>query len=56
MENVQVRADVVPRQDVVNVSAVLLVNSVGGSESCFVTVPLVQSCDLFRRWYVIMIF
>ena len=56
VESVQVRADVVPRQDVVNVSAVLLVNSVGGSESCFVTVPLVQSCDLFRRWYVIMIF
>ena len=56
VESVQVRADVVPRQDVVNVSAALLVNSVGGSESCFVTVPLVQSCDLFRRWYVVMIF
>ena len=50
VESVRVRADVVPRQDVVNVSAVLLVDSMGGSGSCFDTVPLVQSCDLFRCW------
>ncbi len=50
VESVRVRADVVPRHDVVNVSAVLLVDSMGGSGSCFDTVPLVQSCDLFRCW------
>ena len=56
VESIHVRADVVPRQDVVNVSAVLLVDSIGGSESCFETVPLIQSCDLFRCWYVIIVF
>ena len=56
VERVHVRADVVARQDVVNVSAVLLVDSMDGSKSCFETVPLIQSCDLFRCWYVIVIF
>jgi hypothetical protein len=56
VESVHVRADVVARQDVVNVSAVLLVDSVDGTKSCFETVPLIQSCDLFRCWYVIVIF
>ena len=55
MGSVHVRADMVARQDVVNVSAVLLVDSSGGSKSCFETVPLVQSCDLFRCWYVVII-
>ena len=54
--SVHVRADVVARQDVVNVSAVLLVDSIGGSKSCFETVLLIQSCDLFRCWCVVMIF
>ena len=55
VESVHVRADVVARQDVVNINAVLLVDSMDGSRSCFETVPLIQSCDLFRRWYVIVI-
>ena len=56
VENVHVRTDVMARQDVVNVSAVLLVDSGEGSRSCFETVPLIQSCDLFRCWYVVLIF
>ena len=56
VESVHVRANVVARQDVVNVSAVLLVDSIDGSRSCFETVPLIQSCDLFRCWYGIVIF
>ena len=56
VESVHVRANVVARQDVVNVSAVLLVDSMDGSRSCFETVPLIQSCDLFRCWYVVVIF
>ena len=56
VESVHVRANVVAKQDVVNVSAVLLVDSMDGSRSCFETVPLIQSCDLFRCWYVIVIF
>ena len=44
------------KQDVVNVSAVLLVDSMAGSRSCFETVPLIQSCDLFRCWCVIITF
>ena len=56
VESVHVRANMVARQDVVNVSAVLLVDSMDGSRSCFETVPLIQSCDLFRCWYVIVIF
>ena len=56
VESVHVRANVVARQDVVNVSAVLLVDSMNGSRSCFKTVPLIQSCDLFRCWYVVVIF
>ena len=55
VETVHVRAYVEAKQDVVNVSAVLLVDSMDGSRSCFETVPLIQSCDLFRCWYVIMI-
>ena len=55
VESVRVRANVVAKQDVVNVSAVLLVDSMDGSQSCFETVPLIQSCDLFRCWYVIVI-
>ena len=55
VENVHVRANVVARQDVVNVSAVLLVDSMDGSRSCFETVPLIQSCDLFRCWCVVVI-
>ena len=47
VESVHVRTDVVARQDVVNVSAVLLVASMEGSRSCFETVPLIQSCDFF---------
>ena len=56
VESVHVRASVEARQDVVNVSAVLLVDSIGGSEACFETVPLIQSCDLFRCWYIIIVF
>ena len=56
VESVHVRANVVARQDVVNVSAGLLVDSLDGSRSCFETVPLIQSCDLFRCWYGIVIF
>ena len=52
VENVCVRSDMVAMQNVVNVSAVLLVDSVAGSGSCFETVPLVQSCELFRCWLV----
>ena len=55
METVRVRANVEAKQDVVNVSTVLLVDSVDGSRSCFEAVPLIQSCDLFRCWYVIVI-
>ena len=55
VETVHVRANVEAKQDVVNVSAVLLVDSVDGSRSCFETVPLIQSCDLFRCWYIIVI-
>ena len=50
VENVYVRSEVVAKQDVVNVSAGLLVESLSGSRSCFETVPLIQSCDLFRCW------
>ena len=50
VENVYVRSEVVAKQDVVNVSAGLLVESLAGSRSCFETVPLIQSCDLFRCW------
>ncbi len=50
VENVHVRSSMVAMQEVVNVSAVRLVESLAGSESCFDTVPLVQSCDLFRCW------
>ena len=56
VESVRVRANVVAKQDVVNVSAVLLVDSMDGSKSCFETVPSIQSCDLFRCWCVIVIF
>ena len=56
VESVRVRANVVARQDVVNVSTVLLVDSMDGSRSCFDPVPLIQSCDLFRCWYGIVIF
>ena len=56
VESVHVRADVVAKQDVVNVSAVLLVDSMKGSRSCLETVPLIQSCDLFRCWCVVVIF
>ncbi len=50
VESVRVRSDMVAMQDLVNVSAVLLVESMAGSRSCFETVPLIQSCDLFRCW------
>ena len=50
VESVRVRSSMVAMQDVVNVSAVRLVDSVAGSGSCFETVSLVQSCDLFRCW------
>ena len=50
VENIHVRSEVMAKQDVVNVSAGLLVESVAGSRSCFETVPLIQSCDLFRCW------
>ena len=56
VESVHVRANVVARQDVANVSAGLLVDSLEGSRSCFETVPLIQSCDLFRCWCVIITF
>jgi hypothetical protein len=45
-----VRSSMVAMQDVVNVSAVRLVDSLAGSGSCFDTVSLVQSCDFFRCW------
>jgi hypothetical protein len=38
VENVHVRSETVAKQDVVNVSAVLLVDSMAGSRSCFETV------------------
>ena len=50
VENVHVRSSMVAMQEVVNVSAVRLVESLAGSDSCFDTVPLVRSCDLFRCW------
>ena len=50
VENVHVRSSMVAMQDVVNVSAVRLVDSLAGSGSCFDTVSLVRSCDLFRCW------
>ena len=50
VENVHVRSEMASKQDVVNVGAVLLVDSMAGSRSCFETVPLIQSCDLFRCW------
>ena len=50
VESVRVRSSMVAMQDVVNVSAVRLVDSVAGSGSCFETVSLVQSFDLFRCW------
>ena len=56
VESVHVRSDAVANQDVVNVSAVLLLDSMAGSRSCFETVPLIQSCDLFRCWCVIITF
>ena len=56
VDSVHVRASVKARHDVVNVSAVLLVDSMEGSRSCFETVPLIQSCDLFRCWCVIITF
>ena len=56
VESVHVRANVVARQDFGNVSAGLLVDSLDGSRSCFETEPLIQSCDLFRCWYGIVIF
>ena len=56
VENIHVRSETVAKQDVVNVSAVLLVDSMAGSRSCFETVSLIQSCDLFRCWCVIITF
>ena len=50
VESVHVRSDMMAMQDVVSVSAVLLVDSVAGSRSCLDTVPLIQICDLFRCW------
>ena len=59
VESVRVRSfhsNMVAMQNAVNLSAKLLVDSVSGRRSCFETVPLIQSCDLFRCWCVVVIF